>query len=93
MARSLEPDVVVLDIVMPDMDGLQALASLRFTALSRTRALRLRFRWLEEGETIHGLAGKHPILLYQALFLPILLLAIAGFLLFWSFSGGTPVAV
>jgi hypothetical protein len=69
-----------------------ALASLRFTALSRMRALRLRFHWLEQGETIHGLTGKHPILLYQGLFLPVLLLAIAGFLLIWSFSGGAPLA-
>jgi DNA-binding NarL/FixJ family response regulator len=29
MALSLEPDVVVLDIVMPDMDGLQALAAIK----------------------------------------------------------------
>ncbi|MEX0787245.1 MAG: response regulator transcription factor [Anaerolineales bacterium] len=31
LAKELNPEVVVLDIVMPDMDGLQALAALRAT--------------------------------------------------------------
>jgi CRP-like cAMP-binding protein len=64
-----------------------ALASLRFGAQSALRALRHRLRWLEEGETVYGFAGKHPVLLARALIVPALLLATALLLLTWNSPG------
>ena len=53
---------------------------------SRRLARQLQFDWLEPGETIHFLARKHPVLLWEAMIMPamVFLLPIgllAGFLL------------
>ena len=90
--RALSPSVVLRwerrSLVAFLQEHASALASLRFAALSRQRALRLRLRWLEEGEVVHALARRHPLLLYRALLLPALLLAGAAGLGAWSLTGG-----
>ena len=48
---------------------------LRFLADSRQLAARMSFPWLTDGETIYGLARKHPALLVRALLLPMLSLS------------------
>jgi len=50
---------------------------LRFLAESRRLAAGMAFPWLTDGETIYGLARKHPALLVRSLLLPML-----------AFSGG-----
>jgi CRP-like cAMP-binding protein len=49
--------------------------SLRFLDESRRLAGRMGFTWLGDGETVHGLARKHPALLIRALLLPMLALS------------------
>jgi len=49
---------------------------------SRRLARKLRFKWLQEGEVIYFLARRHPVLLWQSFFLPVLLLFLPVFL-FW----------
>ncbi len=53
------------------------LAGLKFAAEARLLAQRLRFRWLAPDETVHAVTRKHPVLLYQALTLPTLLILIS----------------
>ncbi|NIS82353.1 MAG: cyclic nucleotide-binding domain-containing protein [Anaerolineales bacterium] len=62
----------------------QALSSLKFAAQSRKLAQKLRFDWLAEDEVIYGLARKHIALFYQALTLPLTLIAIAVVLIAWG---------
>lgn len=57
-----------------------ALASFRLAASTRRKSFRLRLGWLEEGEVVYGLANKHPVLLYRALTLPMVLLLAAAVL-------------
>ncbi len=53
---------------------------------SRKLARSLRFKWLRPDEVIYFLARKHPLVLYQKLFLPAVLLAVPLFLLYaWFF--------
>jgi len=74
--------------------GLQAfptaLASLRYLAQSRRLALRLRFDWLGEGETVCGLSRKDPNLLFGALSMP-LALTLGGLGSLW-WGAGSPLA-
>jgi CRP-like cAMP-binding protein len=44
---------------------------------SRRLAQKLRFKWLNPDEVVYFLARKHPVLLFQALILPVILGAIA----------------
>jgi hypothetical protein len=69
-----------------------ALLALKFAARSKEHALRLRLAWLEDGEPVYGLARKHPILLYQALTIPILLIAVAVGLAMLSLPTGSDLA-
>jgi hypothetical protein len=64
-------------------------ASLKFSARSRRMAEKLRFKWLGEGESIQGLARKHPILLVRALTLPLLFLGGVTAMGIWAVSGGS----
>jgi hypothetical protein len=64
----------------------EALSFLSFTAKSRYLASKLRFTWLREGEIIHGLARKHPIMLVRALILPLILLGGVIALTNWAIS-------
>ena len=61
-----------------------SLHSLRFSAQSHHLASKLRFKWLAEDEVVYGLARKHPVVLIQMLFLPILLFAIGLLIVFWG---------
>jgi CRP-like cAMP-binding protein len=65
---------------------LESLGFLSFTAKSRHLASKLRFNWLREDETIHGLARKHPIMLVRALILPLIFLGGAIALANWAIS-------
>lgn len=95
-ARVLQPAVVY----RWDRSGLAsflrrqpaALLGLRFAAQSKERALRLHFAWLEDGETVYALSRKHPVVLYQALVLPFLILAVAVGLAWLSFPTGSDLA-
>ncbi len=59
-----------------------AMADLRFAARSQRLAQSLNFTWLNENETIDGLACKHPAMLVRGLLVPTLLV-IAGVALLW----------
>lgn len=51
---------------------------------SRQLAQRLRFKWLRSSEVVYFLARKHPVVLFQNLFLPALALVVPfGFLYGW----------
>jgi len=62
---------------------------------SRSLARQLQFKWLREDEVVYFLARKHPILLYEAMGAPALVLLGAISLALWSvFTGAvTPAAV
>jgi CRP-like cAMP-binding protein len=64
----------------------ESLSFLSFTAKSRHLASKLRFNWLREDETVHGLARKHPIMLVRALILPLIFLGGAIALANWAIS-------
>jgi hypothetical protein len=61
-----------------------AMADLRFTARSQRLAQSLNFTWLNENETIDGLACKHPALLVRGLLVPALLVIAGAALLWWG---------
>jgi hypothetical protein len=61
---------------------------LKFAVQSRHLAQQLRFPWVREKETIHGLVRKHPICLVRSLLLPILLLCGAIALGLWPTADG-----
>ncbi len=54
-----------------------ALASFRLAASSRQRSLRLRLPWLEQGETVYGLANRHAMVLWRGLALPLVVVLAA----------------
>ncbi|MGE5250640.1 MAG: cyclic nucleotide-binding domain-containing protein [Bacteroidota bacterium] len=62
---------------------------------SRKLARQLQFRWLHSDEVVYFLARKHPVLLYEAMGPPALVLVAAIALALWSVftSAITPVAV
>jgi hypothetical protein len=64
---------------------------LRFTAKSRHLADMMRFTWIREDETIHGLVRKHPILLLRSLILPLVFFGGALALGNWAISDGGSV--
>jgi len=56
-------------------------------AEGREQARRMRFNWLTPGEQVYAVARRHPIILYQALFLPVvgLVLAVAAGVGVWLY--------
>jgi len=68
---------------------------LKFSVQSRHLAQQLRFPWLREIETIHGLVRKHPICLVRSLLLPIFLLggAIASGLWIFADNSALPIGL
>lgn len=59
-------------------------SNLEIAVRSRVLARRLQFKWLRPDEVVYFLARKHPLILWEKLTLPILLLAIpAVFLYAW----------
>jgi hypothetical protein len=70
-----------------------ALAQLKFSAQSRRLSYRLHFPWLAEGEVVYGLARKHTVLLYQALTLPFLVLAIAAVIIIYGLFGDSTISL
>lgn len=62
-------------------------ANLELMAEGREQARRMRFNWLTPGEQVYAVARRHPIILYQALFLPVvgLVLAIAAGVGVWLY--------
>ena len=69
----------------------EATSFLHFAAKSRNLATRLQFNWLREGENIHGLARKHPIMLMRSLILPLIFFGGSLALGNWALSDGSPV--
>lgn len=69
--------------------------NLDVTIRSRSLAQTLQFKWLRADEVVYFLARKHPILLYQAMVVPALVLLAPIFLAVWSLlaKAVTPVAV
>ncbi len=53
---------------------------------SRQLARKLQFEWLRPEEVIYFLARKHPVILYQKLFLPVFLLFVPIFLFYAWFA-------
>jgi len=51
--------------------------NLKIAISSRRLAHKLRYKWLSPDEVVYFLARKHPVLLFQALILPVILGAIA----------------
>jgi CRP/FNR family cyclic AMP-dependent transcriptional regulator len=60
------------------------LRRLRFSAQSTKLSRRLRFNWLGGDEVVHAVVRKHSALFYQALTLPVSLLAAAALLALWG---------
>jgi hypothetical protein len=69
----------------------EAITYLNFSAKSLYLATQLHFNWLREGENIHGLARKHPIMLMRSLILPLIFLGGALALGNWAISDGSAV--
>ena len=70
--------------------------SLEVTIRSRTLARQLQFKWLRPDEVVYFLARKHPVILYEAMGAPALLLLMGAVALaLWSVLTGavTPAAV
>jgi hypothetical protein len=63
---------------------------LRFSAHSRRLSQSLHFNWLAAGEVVYAVARKHFAVYYQALSLPIALIALACLLGLWGLSQATP---
>jgi hypothetical protein len=63
------------------------LARLRFAAETLKLNLKLQFPWLAPDESVYGLARKHPVLLFRAMTLPIILLAAAVLIPLWIHAG------
>ncbi len=62
---------------------------------SRLLARKLQFKWLRSDEVVYFLARKHPVLLYEAMLLPALVLAVPVAGALWSLLSGavTPLAL
>ncbi len=69
--------------------------SLEVTIRSRSLARQLQFKWLRADEVVYFLARKHPVILYEAMGAPALVLMGAVGLALWSVLTGavTPAAV
>lgn len=80
-------DTLLLVLSRADFDKLfkqnpQLKLNLSVAIRSRQLAQRLRFKWLRPDEVIYFLARKHPVILYQNLFLPSLALLVPIFFLY-----------
>jgi uncharacterized membrane protein YdbT with pleckstrin-like domain len=89
-----------LVLARPDFDELvrknpKLKPNLDVVIRSLNLAHRLQFKWLRSDEMVYFLARKHPILLYQAMVLPALLLVVPILGAIWSLLTGaiTPLAV
>ena len=69
--------------------------NLNITIRTRLLAQQLQFKWLRSDEVVYFLARKHPILLYQTLVVPALILLLPIFLAAGSLITGavTPIAI
>jgi uncharacterized membrane protein YdbT with pleckstrin-like domain len=69
--------------------------NLDMTIHSRLLARKLQFKWLRPDEVVYFLARKHPILLYEAMVLPALVLLVPIGGAFWSLLTGavTPLVL
>jgi len=62
------------------------------TAFDSRKLIREKnFGWIQPGEVIYFMGRKHPILLWESLALPILILLIPMFLFWFSFSRGSAI--
>jgi hypothetical protein len=61
-------------------------ANFKIVIASRQLATRIRFKWLADNEVIYFLARKHPVLLYQSLALPTVLMLLVVVVLGLAFS-------
>jgi CRP-like cAMP-binding protein len=68
-----------------------ALESLQLAASSQQLSWQLRFDWLREDEAIFALARKHVARLAFSMILPVLLLATAATLGWWSWAANIPL--
>lgn len=73
-----------METLFLEMDFLKE--NLKNAAESRRLIRSIKFNWIQPGEVIYFLARKHPILLWKALLVPILLILASIFLLWFSTS-------
>ncbi|MGI9175729.1 MAG: response regulator transcription factor [Rhodothermales bacterium] len=73
LAEEERPDVIILDIMMPKMDGLEACRRLRQNAELRTIPILILTARAEEGDHVHGLDVGADIYLAKPVSIPVLL--------------------
>jgi hypothetical protein len=56
---------------------------------SRRLWRKLQFKWVRSDEVVYFLARKHPIMLWNVLYLPIFFLILLGFILVWGLLANT----
>lgn len=80
MARESTPDVIVMDIMMPEMDGIQASRQLREHALLRTIPILMLTAKSDESDQVEGLDAGADIYLTKPVSIPVLLSQIKALL-------------
>lgn len=70
-ARAREPDLIVLDIMMPEMDGIEACRRLRSDAHLRTIPILMFTAKTEEAEQVRGLETGADIYLSKPIAIPV----------------------
>ena len=72
MARKLTPDLIVLDIMMPEMDGIEACKLLRQDSVLRTIPILMLTARSEERDQVAGLDSGADIYLTKPISIPVL---------------------
>ena len=80
MANESTPDVIVMDIMMPEMDGIQASRKLREHAVLRTIPILMLTARSEESDQVEGLDAGADIYLTKPVSIPVLLSQIKALL-------------
>jgi len=67
--------------------------NLEIAVASRRMARRMRFKWVEPGEVIYFLARKHPLVLAQSLFWPVVGMIVPILIMLFGFINGSLIAL